>query len=161
MIDALKDLHDIHMPPPVHLWWPPAPGILVLLVLFFLMLVYATWLFYTRKARSIKKAALRELATLQSALDTNQTAPHVAGQISVLLKQVALLYYPRAEVAALEGEAWILFLSKTAKNVDFSCVRESLLELPYSREIGSKQELDILFALTRRWIKQRSHKCLS
>ena len=161
MVEALKALHDIHMPSPINPWWPPAPGIVGLGVLAIFTTLWLALYLYSKKARQLKKIALRQLSTLESAYHAGDTAAQTAAQISMLLKQVALLFYPREEVAALKGEAWLLFLEKTSKKLDFSAARHALLHLAYHQKSETKDELSELFRLTRCWIKQRSNRCLN
>ena len=78
-------------------------------------------------------------------------------KISELLRRVALVYFPREEVASLKGEAWLTFLSRTSKRIDFNQLRDYLLEFPYqaAREI----DLQPLFYGAKEWIKQRRVPC--
>jgi hypothetical protein len=50
------------------------------------------------------------------AATANEDPAAAAGSIAVLLKQTALAAYPRADVAALSGEAWAGFLNESASN---------------------------------------------
>ncbi len=163
MVD-LSELRDIHLPAPIHPWWPLAPGYLILLFVT-LSLGIVLIFFYRKKrlVRQIKKAALKTLETLVTQYQSGQQSAHEsAAQVNVLLKQIALLYYPRSTVAALEGDAWILFLSKTSKKLDFHTAQEAILIMPYSQHPPtSDAHLTTLFVLTKKWIKQRRRPCLS
>ena len=161
MVEALKALHDIHMPPPIRLGWPPAPGIIFLLCLFSIIILCLCIRLYGRKAKQFKKAALQQLSAIQSAHQCGEETHQTAAKISLLLRQVALLFYPRSEVASLEGEAWLSFLSKTSQKLDFNTVRDALLHLAYNHQRDSFEDLSQLFTLTGQWIKQRSNTCLN
>lgn len=158
MVDVLKDLHDIHLPTPISMW-PTAPGYLILAILLLIICALFFVSFYYRKTRQIKRIALQELAKIEQAYKTQEQAPLLAGHISSLLKQVALLYYPRDTIASLQGDAWLDFLTTSSKRLDFKAVKYELLELPFQPE--SKQSLIPLFILTKRWIKQRGARCLN
>jgi hypothetical protein len=108
--DPLAALKDIHLPPPVSLW-PPAPGWWVLAVLIVLALILGIWkLLQWRRHRAYRRAALCELQTLQQQWQQHGDPERLQTQLNRLLKQVALAAYPRAQVAALHGDAWLQFL---------------------------------------------------
>jgi hypothetical protein len=114
---------------------------------------------YTRKSRKIKRAALEQLSEIEQVYQSGGQAHEVAVQISVLLKQVALLYYPRKTVASLQGEPWMNFLIQSSKKLDFKSVQHELLELPFYPE--KNKSVTMLLSITKRWIKQRGVRCLN
>lgn len=158
MVDALKDLHDVHLPPPISMW-PSAPGYLILAILLLFSCLFFFISFYYRKTRRRKHAALQLLAQIEQEYKEGVSTSLLASRISSLLKQVALLYYPREKVASLQGEEWLDFLTNNSKKLDFKAMQYELLELPFQSE--TTQSLTPLFILTKRWIKQRSGRCLN
>jgi hypothetical protein len=156
----LAQLRDIHLPEAIG-WWPLAPG-WYLLGLFLLTLgVLGGLVTYRRYAHGrAKREAQHLLKCYQQQYQQQANSQLFSAKISELLKRVALVYYPREQVASLQGEAWITFLNNTAKGVDFYCVREALLELPY--QPSKKYDLQSLFKLAQAWIKrQRGQPCLN
>lgn len=154
----LAQLKDIHLPEAIG-WWPLAPGWYVLIVLICLLI---TWLGYqayrhARYARP-KKQALILLATYQQCYAQEQNAPEACARISELLRRVALVYYPRKDVASLHGDAWLHFLNQTSKGLDFNTVRELLLDVPF-KAANTVPDLAPLFAHAKLWIRQRSVPC--
>jgi hypothetical protein len=97
----LSNLRDIVVPPDVP-FWPPAPGWYVVgaACLVAIGLAAAAALQHYRR-NAYRRAALHEL---------EQAAPST---ISSILKRAALIAFPRAEVAALSGPAWLAFLDRT------------------------------------------------
>ena len=101
----LSGLRDIHLPIEPS-WWPPALGwwfvagatLLVCLIFFLLYLYWAT---------RPKQYATRELKRIYRKTSNPVV---LARQISLLLKRVALLNYPRSSVATLSEEKWVDFL---------------------------------------------------
>jgi hypothetical protein len=159
MVNALNELHDIHVPPPIS-WWPLAPGYFLLIMIIVLTSIGIGLHYRYRRARQIKKASLRELTNYQNTYNQHpEQAAVIAAQISLLLKQVALLYYPRDVVASLQGDAWLRFLTESGKKLDFTRERAALLEAPFVPT--TTVTLTGLFSLARHWIKQRSHRCLN
>ena len=135
----LSQLRDIHLPAAVS-WWPPAPGWWGVLVLV-LIAAGLAYVFYARRRRNLWRAkALAELARLRD--------------LSVLLRRVAISRFPRHDVAALTGEAWLAFLDRGLGDTKAfqSGAGRVLLNGPYA----SKVEVDTasLLALCERWIKQ-------
>jgi len=148
---VLNALRDIHLPKAIG-FWPPAPGWVVLAgltVTASALLIY----FLQRRWQKAKagKIALQELVVLQQ--QSYEMPPtELAANIAILLRRVALSYYLRADIAALQGEAWLHFLDKTGKTQAFTQHRHLLLKVPYKKH--TKNEVSILFTLARRWIKR-------
>ena len=109
--DPLTGLHPLREPPPVD-WWPPAPGWWLLLALLLAGLVAAGLLFLRRyRASAYRRRALAQLRALrEERLQRGDHNGYIAGT-NALLKSVALHAWPRAEVAAKSGEAWLAFLN--------------------------------------------------
>lgn len=156
---ALTALRDIHQPLAIG-WWPLAKGWYILAVFLIVLTAMAITLIrrYQRNRRG-KREALRLLAIYQQQYQREKNTAQTAARVSELLKRVALIYFPRTEVASLQGDAWLVFLNETAKSLDFNRVREALLECPF--QPSSDKPLDALFDLARRWITQRRKPCLS
>lgn len=157
--DPLAQLKDIHLPDPVG-WWPLAPGWYLLMILIVLLISIGIYKLYQRylNARA-KHRALDLLNKYQEYYEKDNNAALASARISELLRRVALVYYPREEVASLHGEAWVDFLSRTVKGLDFNSVKSMLLESPFkSAETAS---LKPLFRCAEQWIKQRRVPCLN
>lgn len=153
----LTQLRDIYLPQPVS-WWPPAPGwYFVALIAMLLITVIASYGYqYYANGRAKRQALLLLDAYNQQYLQDNNSQL-ISAKISELLRRVALVYFPREQVASLQGEAWLAFLNASGKNINFHAVRECLLELPY--QSGQEMNLKPLFARARAWIKQRGVPC--
>ena len=158
MPEGLEQLRDIHIPQSLP-WWPLAPGVYLLLALGIMGLLIGIFLYVTRRARRLRKQALSELNRLKHEHLVHQQVSITAAGISVLLKQVALVVYPRSEVAALQGEAWLEFLNTSGKKLPFASVRALLLEAPFCAEYQGS--IDPLFKIANAWIKQRSRLWLN
>jgi len=142
-----SQLRDFHLPAPVS-WWPPAPGWWALLVLALIAAALIYWIYTYRRRNRWREGALKELAQLRDA------APEqVLRELSVLLRRVAISRFPRRDVAAISGEAWLAFLDRS---LDSGTAFQNgtgrvLLKGPY---VG-KADFDTaaLIALCERWIK--------
>ncbi|WP_295402903.1 DUF4381 domain-containing protein [uncultured Thiocystis sp.] len=118
--DPLSDLRDWHLPDPVS-WWPPAPGwwLLAGLILVGLWLAIRGWRRWDRQGASTR-AALRQLDALGKALATDGDRRRFVAGVSQLLRRLALVRYPREQVAGLSGAAWLAFLDATGGGGGFT-----------------------------------------
>ena len=118
--DPLSDLRDWHLPDPVS-WWPPAPGWWLLAGLILLGLWLAIrggrrW----RRQSSSTRAALRQLDALGKALARDGDQRRFVVGVSQLLRRLALVRFPREQVAGLSGDAWLGFLDATGGGGSFA-----------------------------------------
>jgi len=108
---ALEQLRDIHLPDAVPMW-PPAPG---WWFAFGIMILAATVVCLRIRAhrRSLRRAALRELDTVENSYRITSDAAVLARSLSALLRRTALARFGRERVAGLYGNEWIEFLAAT------------------------------------------------
>ena len=155
----LAQLRDIHLPEAIG-WWPPAYGWCLLVVLLIVgLVIVGVFLRRCYLNGRVLRQALRLLADYRQEYEENSNSELSASRVSELLKRVALVRFPRAEVASLQGESWILFLNNTSRGLDFNSVRKELLEIPY--QPPKECELHVLFDMARKWIRQRRAPCLN
>lgn len=163
---TLEQLRPIHVPNPIG-YWPLAWGWQLVLVLSVLMLMgvgYWTWQRYHQGLP--KREALRLLTNYETTYQTTMNAQQASASLVELLKRVALVYFPREEVAELYGEPWVRFLQETSNNLNFLAIQDTIILCPYmlsKTDKGSSQDnhnMVEFFHLTRLWIKQRSKPCL-
>ena len=154
-VQNVAELRDIHLPKPPGIW-PLAPGWYLLI----LLLVLGSYLGYCRHRRlRPRREALKLLADYERQYARQVSPALISANISELLKRVALVYFPRQDVASLHGMGWIDFLSRTSKKIDFHAVSGLLLDLPYRNENCASVDLQALFRSARAWIKQRGVPC--
>jgi len=112
--DPLAALHPLRDPAPIP-WWPPAPGWWLLFALALVALsLLAWWLLRRRRRNAYRRRALARLQELQQRYPGDAGAQAHAAAVNALLKSVALIAYPRREVAACSGRQWLEFLHSTA-----------------------------------------------
>jgi cbb3-type cytochrome oxidase subunit 3 len=110
----LNQLQDIQLPDPIG-WWPLSYTWWLLIFMVSSLLVGLIWYYFDQKKRNAYRIeALAHLNTLEN--QPNNPNQQLL-EINRLLKQVALTCYPRTEVAALNDQAWLDFLAKTAAHV--------------------------------------------
>ena len=146
---------DEIMLPEAITWWPSAPGwkVLGLILLAWLLLRVVRLVRYWWRNR-YRREALRQLNQLQQkagseGLDVVASLPHY-------IKVTALQAYPRAEVASLSGENWLLFLDAHYCGPSFAeGTGRKLLAvsyLPRERWQLDENESDQLIQMARQWI---------
>lgn len=157
--DALTQLKDIHLPPDIG-WWPLALGWYVLLFLSMLILGgFTRWWLKKRRNAIAKKQALALLDLYIAQYESTQDVQWACAQVTELLKRVALVYYPREQVAGLYGDEWLNFLTKTSKAIDFAPVKTMLIDLPFKP--SEAQDIKPLMICAQKWIQQRGEPCLN
>lgn len=155
--DVLAQLKDIHLPDSIG-WWPLAPGwYALMLIILIIVAALAYWLRKRHKNALAKNQALELLKSYTRQYEKDRNTQLASARISELLRRVALVYYPRTMVASLHSEAWIEFLNKTSKGVDFNPVKSMLLDSPFK----TKETIDLqpLITQAQLWIKQRRVPC--
>lgn len=148
-MDPNLPLREIHLPDPVS-WWPPAIGWWLLLFGLPTLVALLVWLWRRWRKMTVRKLALREFESLaQTPMDAGEKVQRLA----ILLRQICLSAYPRAEVAGLVGADWLAFLDRQLGDRRFSEGEgRLLLEAPYRRQCDA--DLEALFALCRLWLKR-------
>jgi hypothetical protein len=131
---SLANLRDIAVPDPPP-FWPPAPGMWVLLIVF-AAVVAALAVFWRRwwAENAYRRAGLSLLGNARTTRDVN-----------IVLKRVALAVFPRSEVAPLYGDEWAAFLDGSCRSVRFSPVGDLEDDAEAPRDMR---------ALARTWIRR-------
>ena len=130
---SLNNLRDIVLPDPPP-FWPPAPGMWVLVAMVMSVVLVAFFLWRTsRKRNAYRRAGLALLGGVSTEHD-----------VSVVLKRVALVVFPREQVASLHGKEWVAFLNRT-------CSRSHFLELA-TTDLNSEPGQDLI-GLAGTWIR--------
>ncbi|ABM04520.1 conserved hypothetical protein [Psychromonas ingrahamii 37] len=111
--NPLAQLNDI-LAPSLPSFWPPALIYWFLLSAVIICLLGSVYLFKKHKTQKVKqKKALKQLIHLQQS-----NADFIT--LNQLLKGVALLYFPRGQVASLHGEQWFDFLQSYSQTPLFN-----------------------------------------
>lgn len=157
-VHTVTDLADIVTPLPPS-WLPQTPGWLVLglgMLGALLWLGWRTWRHW--RANRYRRAALRELARLQPALNADgQARAQALLLVAELLKRTALAAWPRETVAGLSGTTWRDFLRTHAgKATDAVPPLAALVETEYLDRAAlahwPAQQANETATACRRWI---------
>ncbi|MDD1621766.1 MAG: DUF4381 domain-containing protein [Methylococcaceae bacterium] len=146
-------LKDIHLPDPIN-WWPPAIGWWLLAVIVPLLIVAGIFLYKRLRRQTALKTASKLLTTLRR--DQNRDGLQILVELSALLRRVAISIAPRADVAALSGEAWLAYLDASFPDAPFSRgAGRCLADVQYRQAAPEDLDLDALFALCEQWLKRQ------
>jgi hypothetical protein len=149
-------LRDIHLPGPPD-FWPPAPGWWVLTAI---ALGLATWagVLLWRQIR-IRRQRRHILALLERMEQSSNGAPtpEFLAQLSRLMRRLALMRFPRREIASLTGIKWLQFLDSSGGDGQFSQGPGKVLaQGPYMRELPNGIDGRALTVLIRQWIQRNT-----
>jgi len=133
--ELLAGLRDIHLPAAVS-WWPPAPLWWWSLAVAAALSVAAAVALRRRRERAGEmpacRLALRELGALRRQFFAGGDARDLLAGLSVLLRRTAISLFPRAETAALTGDAWLQWLDARAGRELFSRgAARAIADAPY------------------------------
>jgi len=146
-------LRDIHLPDAIS-WWPLAPGWWLLLGFTIVCVVLVWWWLRRKAALRVRVAALAEWKQLMERYQREPNDSQLVQGLSILMRRVALSYYPRETVAGLSGEAWLHYLDSAhslPKTKPFSDgAGRLLLAGPYQQQIDG--DVLALHALCGEWL---------
>ena len=144
----VSQLRDIHLPSDIA-WWPMGWGWWILLWLTSItILAFVIW-YYQHRLYRTQRFALKQLHIIR----TSECPPHERIKaLSILLRRIALSYFPQHRVAGLHGAKWLAFLAQTANLPEMnSKTTQLLIQAPYQSDLDC--DLEPVFDLTSRWIK--------
>jgi hypothetical protein len=143
-LSGLLQLNPLQLPPTPS-WWPLAWGWASLIGgVFAVILIIILMIRWRQKKLAPKKAALRILE-----LSKHQMTPSDAIE---LVRQAALCYFPRDQIAKLTGHSWYDFLDQYAKNPLFIQNETLWQEALYHKE--SLSDSRHLIEDCQRWIQE-------
>jgi len=155
--EALQ-LRDIHFPGSPDLW-PLALGwwLLLTVILFFLFWLAMEARQHIRKKKH-NQILFEKFEVLAKKL-RKQPDNAVLAEINILLRQLAITHYPRAEIASLTGGDWLHFLDKSGKTQGFSRgAGRILMDAPYRSDNLRNLNTEEFIPLIRGWIKNNLKK---
>ncbi len=145
------ELRDIHLPES-GLWWPPAPGWWLSLLLILLLAILLPRLFRWYRHKPLKRLSLQELARIRQAYRQGQSGKAVLNEVAGLLRRVTISYYGRNATAAVTGAHWLRQLQRLSPQTGFT---EQQLELLVRERYRPQCEFDIeqLLQSCERWLR--------
>ena len=156
-MDPLRDIQGIDAAP----WWPPAPGWWLVFLGTLLCALLVWWLLRQRRLYPLgrwQKDARRRLLQLKK---QHLQAPtkEVAGELSELLRRIAIARCGRTKTAALSGQAWLAWLHNNDRSgFDWQENGQMLLHLPYAPPNleGDRATVGKLIDAAIRWVSEEA-----
>jgi hypothetical protein len=156
--ELLAQLADIHLPEPVS-YWPPAIGwwILAAIALVLLVILFRK---YASRARQ-QKICQYAVAELQRCYDSysqadsansDQSKLDYVNQFNTVVRRVALVHYPQANAASLDGASWVDFIRQ--KGESSLMTDEIATALQYGRfQTKCDVDVDAMQSFGQQWIE--------
>ncbi|MEJ2764742.1 DUF4381 domain-containing protein [Photobacterium sp. MCCC 1A19761] len=144
-------LADIHLPDAPGLW-PLAWGWWVCLFIGLCLLIGGLWM-CIRYIRQIKQQQSARKEALRRLPGFNQ--PDALNAINLLLRQTAMSYYPRQQVASLTGAQWLAFLDThlTPSEQGFAALSEQWSYGIFSKQPLEPQDFQRCYQQAERWLR--------
>lgn len=155
-VETGLQLRDIHLPAAPD-FWPPAPGWWVLAALLSGLAAWAAVLLW-RQFR-IRRQRRRILALLEQMEHSSgrTVTPEFLVQLSNLIRRLALMRFPRREIASLTGQDWLRFLDRSGGDGQFcDGAGRVLAQGPYMRSVPDAVDGRALTNLVRQWIRRNT-----
>lgn len=126
----LRDIHGLDASP----WWPPAAGwwLLLLAIIFAVLAARFLMRFWHLRGVRWRRDAEAQLGALKRRMA--YTDPKlVAGELSELIRRIAIARCGRRACAGLEGDDWLAWLKRNDPDrFDWPDEGRLLLDLPYA-----------------------------
>ena len=133
--------------------WPLAAGWWVVIVLLLVTLGFAGYKGYRyRQMKRQQHALLRTLEAFDKNLQRDKNSVAIT-QMNQLLRRLALMHFPRQQVASLTGKQWLAFLDKTGNTTAFSKGAGRILaEGPYVAQLPDTFDHQGLVKAIKQWL---------
>ncbi|RUO25237.1 DUF4381 domain-containing protein [Aliidiomarina minuta] len=137
-------LHDIVEASEVS-WWPLAWGWWALILLFLSTIIFIAYYWTKRYLRlRAKRAALVQINHSGNSLS----------ELNLLTKRAALAYFPRQQIAPLQGRAWFEFMVQqmpAKRQAAFSAQLEGWQDALYRPQ--QNQEIEAYRSIMKEWVR--------
>ncbi len=128
-------LRDIHLPDAVS-WWPPAIGWWILLALIIVAIIFVPKLYRRITYTPLKKVAENTFKHIVAKYNRSHDNSGFINETSRFLRQTAMSYCGREEIAQLTGEQWVKALNNISGQTHFNDeIKQSLLNAPYQKNV--------------------------
>ncbi len=149
--DPLADLNPLRQPELIG-WWPPALGWWLLLLAGILCVASLVYVLLSRYRRNAyRRRALMQLQSLHTDHHARKEHSQYLSELNALLKSVALVAYPRADIAASHGEAWRTFLNTSLPQKEYF---ESVFDDAVYQKTCPEIDVEQLHKSAQCWIKR-------
>jgi len=145
------ELRDIQLPD-VSLWWPPAPGWWISVVLIALLLWLLPRMLRWLRHKPAKRLSLQELERIRRGYREGRSGSAVLRDVTALLRRVIISYYGREQYAAFTGSQWIEQLQRLVPGSGFNDQQLQLLAHDRYRA-QCEFDVDALLRSLEQWLR--------
>ena len=146
----IDGLRDIHLPDAIS-WWPPAIGWWILVALVIAAFIFIPKLYRRVTFTPLKKVANNTFKKILVKYKNNNDDALFIVETSQLLRQIAMSYYGREDVAQLTGEKWIQALNELTEQEHFNDkIKQTLISAPYLK--NSHIDAEQLINAVQNWL---------
>ena len=147
-----ESLRDIHLPDAIS-WWPPAIGWWILLALVIIAIIFIPKLYRRITYMPLNKVANKKFNHIITQYKENNNDSAFVVETSQFLRQTAMSYCGREEVAQLTGTKWVKTLNNMTEQHCFSDeIAQSLINAPYQQNIDIDTEQ--LINAVQNWLNE-------
>ncbi len=144
------NLRDIHLPDAIS-WWPPAIGWWILLALIILAFIFIPKLYRRMAYTPLKKVANNTFQNIVDKYNESNNNSNFVNETSQFLRQTAMSYCGREEIAQLTGDQWVQALNNITEQDHFNDnIKQSLLNAPYQKNINI--DVELLIESVQNWL---------
>ena len=137
---SATNLRDIHLPDAIS-WWPPAPGWWILLALIITLLIFIPKLYRRLTFIPLNKVASLTFKNIVAQYNKTHNDSIFIMETSQFLRQTAMSYYGREDIAQLTGDKWVQALNNiTGQDYFNNDIKQSLINAPYQKTININAE---------------------
>lgn len=133
-------LRDIHLPDAIS-WWPPAIGWWILLALVIAGFIFIPKLYRRITYTPLKMVANNTFKNIIAEYKENNDESNFVIQTSQFLRQTAMSYCGRNNVAQVTGDKWVQTLNNITEENHFNeKIKQTLVNAPYQKDINIDAE---------------------
>lgn len=151
-INAEVEMGPLHEPNAVLFSFDTLGWKVVFMLLFCLLLWRAGVLLWRFNKNAYRRSALKKLVLLEAQFVAPQNREFV-NATNILLKQMAIAVYGRAEVANLIGKDWVNFLDSKSTATNFRDLGKLFYRASLTQEEVLNEHRDTLLIQTKKWIE--------
>jgi len=149
-------LRDIHLPDAIS-WWPPAIGWWILLALIILTFIFLPKLYRRITYTPLKKVANSTFQNIVVRYNESNNSLNFVHETSQFLRQIAMSYCGRENIAQLTGEQWVQALNNITEHDHFKDdIKQILLNAPYQKNINL--DVEQLIIVVENWLSDLPKK---
>lgn len=142
---TLNQLKNVHLPDSISIF-PLAIGWYIIITIVIILIIFACIKLKQKKYNNQVKQIYALLAKIEADKTNRQLS-----EVSILIKRVAIMKFPKLNVHTMFGEKWLNFLDEVGKTNNFTNGDgRYLLDIYQNKPIENPEQF---FVVVRQWLK--------